>query len=100
MSLFGNKKQFVNDISFGIQRHFALAFVLFAFIFVIGLITGKGYGGIFVIIYGIPASIVISGIYNGFVLTHNQCPEASKVNWILALTAFIISGTCTFIMIH
>ena len=48
----------------------------------------------FLIFIGMPCAMVISGLYNGIVLLKNKCPFAAKINFIMAIIAFVILGTC------
>jgi uncharacterized RDD family membrane protein YckC len=92
---YGDKSKFQDTYAYGILRNLGISLLLILLILV-GAILVNQLEGIFILILGIPVSVILSGLYNGFILGKNGCPRAAKLNFLLAIAAFLLCGTCIF----
>lgn len=97
---YGDKSKFENTAWFGLSRNLILTVALIIIVVSLAFVNQRDWSGVFILIFGIPISVILSGIYNGIVLMRNQCPLAARINRVLAIASFVLCGSCTLMLLR
>jgi hypothetical protein len=91
-----------DDTTFGFLQNIVYSIILFvilniiSFLFFYNMNGEDALGVIVVFFFLVPGSVIISGIFNGFLLMNKGFLRASKTNFVMAGVAFIVGSTCYF----